>query len=53
MATIAWTCLLEQSSQPFLYQCSQQAPHFDGATELLSWATYSPKQFVEEAYLLL
>jgi hypothetical protein len=44
-------CLLEQSSQP-VKQCSQQAPHFDGTAELLSWATYSPKQFVEEAYLL-
>ena len=50
MATIAWKCPLDQSSQLFLNQCSQQAPHFDGAADLLFWATYSPKQFLEEVY---
>ena len=26
------------------------SPHFDVAADLLFWATYSPKQFLEEVY---
>ena len=48
-AQLAWMCFLEQSSQLFFNQCSQ-APHYDAAADLLFWATYSHRQFREEAY---